>query len=194
MALADADGLTGVSLASVAAELGLTTTALYRYLDSKDELLEVMVDAAVGPPPELSGDDWNSRVHAWARQLWRRYTAHPWLADVRVSGMPRYPQRLGWMDVLLRELDHTRVADPMQTALLLDGIARTFSLLAATPIEGTAPPAWLLDVAATRYPRLARELGRDWTNLDDEFSRAVDTLLRGALAATPTGASTMRTG
>ncbi|MDT2006851.1 helix-turn-helix transcriptional regulator [Rhodococcus opacus] len=51
MSLADADDLTVVSLAAVAAELGLTTTALYRYIDSKDTLVEIMIDTAVGPAP-----------------------------------------------------------------------------------------------------------------------------------------------
>jgi AcrR family transcriptional regulator len=180
VSLADAHGLPGVSLATVAADLGLTTTALYRYLESKDELLELMVDTAVGPPPELDGDDWKSRVHVWARQLWYRYTAHPWLADVRVSGMPRYPNRLAWLDLLLRELDHASIADPMNSALLLDGIARTFSLLSGRSQHTAATPDWLLDAVMTRFPRLARELGRDWTNLDDEFTSAVDTLLHGA--------------
>jgi AcrR family transcriptional regulator len=184
VSLADARGLPGVSLAAIAADLGLTTTALYRYVESKDELLELMVDAAVGPPPALHGDDWKARVHVWARQLWLRYTAHPWLADVRAPGMPRYPNRLAWVDQLLRELDHASIADPMHSALLLDSIARTFSLLSG-PSQLTAPvPDWLLDAAATRFPRLARELTRDWTNLDDEFTTAVDTLLQGAEART----------
>ena len=185
VALADARGLAGVSLAAVAAELGLTTTALYRYLDFKDELLELMVDAAVGPPPDLGAGGSHATVHVWARQLWRRYTTHPWLADVRVSGMPRYPQRLAWMDLLLRALDRARLADPMHTALLLDGLARTFSLLAAPPHDIPPSPDWLVDATATRYPRLAQELNRDWTNLDDEFTRAVDTVLRGAERRAP---------
>jgi AcrR family transcriptional regulator len=188
VSLADAHGLPGVSLAAVAADLGLTTTALYRYLESKDELLDLMVDAAVGPPPELHGDDWKSRVHVWARQLWRRYTIHPWLADVRVSGMPRYPHRLAWVDLLLRELDHASIADPMHSALLLDGIARTFSLLAGSSQHTAPAPGWLIEAAATRFPRLARELGRDWTNLDNEFTSAVDTVLHGVEGRTPAAA------
>ena len=49
--LADAGGLAAVSMARVAAELGFTTMSLYRYVPTKDDLLELMVDAASGLPP-----------------------------------------------------------------------------------------------------------------------------------------------
>src|SRR3954470_10993059 len=45
MGLADADGLEAVSLRKVAAALGVGPMRLYGYLDSKDELLDLMVDA-----------------------------------------------------------------------------------------------------------------------------------------------------
>ena len=41
--VADRDGLDGVSMKSVAAELGMTPMSLYRYVDSKEQLLEVML-------------------------------------------------------------------------------------------------------------------------------------------------------
>ena len=44
------DGLEAVSMAGVAEELGAGTMSLYRYVDSKDELLTLMVDTALGPP------------------------------------------------------------------------------------------------------------------------------------------------
>ena len=44
-------GSTPLSMARVAAELGAGTMSLYRYVASKDELLTLMVDTALGPPP-----------------------------------------------------------------------------------------------------------------------------------------------
>ena len=49
--VADGEGLAAVSMARVAHQLGSSTMALYRYVASKDELLLLMSDAAVGPPP-----------------------------------------------------------------------------------------------------------------------------------------------
>lgn len=180
VSLADQEGLAAVSLGALAAELELTTTALYRYVDSKETLVHLMVDAAVGDPPELGAADWRSNVQRWAGALWGRYTAHPWLAHVQPAGMPRYPHQLAWMDVLLGELDSGPLSDPLHTALLLDGLARSFGLLMAGASEGAATPDWLREAIAARYPRLARELERDWIDIAEEFTTAVETVLRGA--------------
>jgi AcrR family transcriptional regulator len=189
VSLADARGLGGVSLAAVAERLGLTTTALYRYVDSKDSLIALMVDSAVGPPPEAREQDWRAAVEGWVRSLWGQYLAHHWLTDVPARGMPRYPQQLAWIELLLRELDRGCVRDSMNTALVLDGLARTFGVLAHTGHAAPPPPAWLVEAAAARFPRLSRELNRDWTNIEDEFTEALNTVLRGA-ASPSSGAAT----
>jgi AcrR family transcriptional regulator len=50
--VADADGLAAVSMRRVAEELGFTTMSLYRYVPSKEHLLELMIDAAAALPPK----------------------------------------------------------------------------------------------------------------------------------------------
>ena len=62
--VADRDGLDGVSMKSVAAELGMTPMSLYRYVDSKEQLLEVMLDAAYGPADLsiVSSGPWRERL------------------------------------------------------------------------------------------------------------------------------------
>lgn len=179
VALADAGGLGAVTLAAVAAELGLTTTALYRYVDSKETLVELMVDAALGDAPGPADCDWPAGVHAWVHALWSRYRAHPWVAEVQVAGLPRLPRRLAWLETLLLRLDGGPVQDPMHTALLLDGVTRAFALL-ARPATAPPPPPWLTDELRTRFPRLARELDRDLGDIDHDLAAAVDTVLRGS--------------
>lgn len=175
---ADTHGVESVTLAVVATELELSTTALYRYLDSKDALLAVMVDAAIGTPPLLRGSAWRARVQGWTRALNEQYRQHPWLAQVQIGGMPRYPSALAWIELLLRELDQAPVRDPLRLALLLDGLARTFALItSATP---SAPPGWLRSAIAEHYPRLTTELDRDWNDIENELTHAVDTVLTGA--------------
>ena len=49
--LADADGIEAVSMQRVAARVGVTTMALYRYVATKDDLVFLAVDAAAGEPP-----------------------------------------------------------------------------------------------------------------------------------------------
>src|ERR1700761_4683210 len=65
--VADARGLEAVSMARVAAELGFTTMSLYRYVASKDELLQLMFNASAFGAESLviEGDNWRSRLRAW---------------------------------------------------------------------------------------------------------------------------------
>ncbi len=52
-AIADAQGLAAVSMRTLADRLGCTARALYRHVANKDEVLELIADAALGelPPP-----------------------------------------------------------------------------------------------------------------------------------------------
>src|SRR3954447_25922912 len=75
--LADAEGLAAASLPNIAASVGLTTNALYRYVGSKDELLVLLADTGFGPPPALGGEDWRSTARAWAHAALDRYRARP---------------------------------------------------------------------------------------------------------------------
>ena len=52
IALADAEGLANLSMQHLAERLGCAKMALYRYVPGKSELVALMVDAALGDPPE----------------------------------------------------------------------------------------------------------------------------------------------
>lgn len=81
--IADEEGLTAVTMASVARSLGFTTMSLYRYVSSKDELLRLMQDAAVGVPAKAQLPAvWPAGIKAWADLIRESYRAHPWLMDL----------------------------------------------------------------------------------------------------------------
>ena len=48
MKIADAEGLAAVTMQRVARSFGFTTMALYRYVSSKDDLHQLMLDASLG--------------------------------------------------------------------------------------------------------------------------------------------------
>ncbi|MFP5371046.1 MAG: TetR/AcrR family transcriptional regulator, partial [Actinomycetes bacterium] len=48
VALADAEGLSAVSMRRVAAEVGVPTMTLYGHLPGKGELVDLMLDAVLG--------------------------------------------------------------------------------------------------------------------------------------------------
>ncbi|MCM6773876.1 TetR/AcrR family transcriptional regulator C-terminal domain-containing protein [Nocardia sp. CDC159] len=87
IAIADAEGLRAVSMRRIGAELGVGAMALYRYVGNKEELSALMADAVFGeePLPEPGPTDWLDRLELLARQRWRMYRRHPWVAGLVAS-------------------------------------------------------------------------------------------------------------
>jgi AcrR family transcriptional regulator len=170
IALADADGIAAVAMARVAERLGVTTMALYRYVSSKDDLLVLMVDAAMGPPPPRRRTrGWRPGLRHWVHDLFDRYQAHPWALDVPITGPPALPNQLAWLDRGLAELARTdlELAEQLSVMLLLAGFVRNAATLArdiaggheqagSTPAEAEAQYQSLLEalVTAERFPAL----------------------------------------
>ena len=102
--IADAGGLDALSMRRVATDLRSGTTSLYRYVDSRDELLELMIDtawAAAAPEP-LTGN-WRTDLAAVARGQRAALLRHPWLGSVLATRPALGPN---W----LRQMDHALAA------------------------------------------------------------------------------------
>ncbi|MDM4764238.1 TetR/AcrR family transcriptional regulator [Galbitalea sp. SE-J8] len=125
--LADAGGLASVSMSAIAAELGVSSMALYRYVSAKDDLVLLMQEAAVGVPPESvrEHDGWRARLAEWARAQQTTYVEHPWLLDVPITGTPVTPNNLAWMDEGLAALAETTLGDRERVDALLAVLAQT---------------------------------------------------------------------
>ncbi|MGI5472178.1 TetR/AcrR family transcriptional regulator C-terminal domain-containing protein [Streptomyces sp. CA-132043] len=80
--VADAEGLSAVSMRRVATELGGATMSLYRHVTDKDDLLIQMMDAtfAQWQFPATPPEDWRERLSLAAHMLWDMFRRHPWLA------------------------------------------------------------------------------------------------------------------
>ncbi|GAB2622007.1 GntR family transcriptional regulator [Paractinoplanes abujensis] len=84
--IADAEGLTGLSMRRLAGELSMPTMSIYKHVADKEELVLLMMDkvmAANPPPPGMSAerDGWRACVEALARLQWSMYRRHTWLAQ-----------------------------------------------------------------------------------------------------------------
>jgi len=79
LAVADRDGLSGVTLRKVGAQLGADPTAVYRHFASKDHLVAAMADRLFGGVIEVElPSDWRGRLEAVlrsGRDLYRRHSA-----------------------------------------------------------------------------------------------------------------------
>ncbi|MER5651043.1 TetR/AcrR family transcriptional regulator [Streptosporangium sp. NPDC002524] len=124
-----ADGLAAVSMSKIAAELGVSTMALYRYVSAKDDLLTLITDAVLGPPPTLPepGDDWRRGIHRWAAAMRAALQRHPWSLRIPITGPGIMPNHVAWLEAGLRCLRGTGL-DPgtkMAALLLVNGFVRT---------------------------------------------------------------------
>ncbi len=80
VALADRDGIDGLSMRKLGQELGVDAMALYRHVKSKDDLLDAMVEMVVGEIERVEPDGpWKPALRGQvmaARQVMLR---HPWM-------------------------------------------------------------------------------------------------------------------
>jgi AcrR family transcriptional regulator len=98
--IADAEGVEAVSMRRVAGEVGAGATSLYRYVSRKDDLLELMIDAAEGedPPPAEPSGDWRADLRGFARRTRAMILRHPWMATMSGGRATLGPNQLRVME------------------------------------------------------------------------------------------------
>jgi AcrR family transcriptional regulator len=162
IAVAVAEGLGAVSMSRVARELGASTMALYRYVAAKDELLALMVDAALGPPPAATDPDegWRAGLSRWAWGLHDAYRRHTWVLRIPITAPPPTPNQVAWLEDGLRSLGATGLAphERPSVVLLLSGYVRNEATLAADLAEGFMAAAPSPDEAMSSYSRTLMRL------------------------------------
>jgi AcrR family transcriptional regulator len=133
--LASSHGLEAVSMGRVAAALGVATMSLYRYVDGKDELLALMMDAVFAAPPQAAapGEGWRSGLSRWAREHRAVLSRHPWIVRVPIGGPPILPNQLLWVERGLECLGRSRLSEEekLSVLLLVNGFVRNDALLAS---------------------------------------------------------------
>jgi AcrR family transcriptional regulator len=104
--VADAEGAEAVNMRRIARELGSGTMSLYWHVASKDELLDMMIDAIVGEAqaPEPSGD-WRADLRAGACTTRDALHRHQWAVNFMSTRPPAGPKMLRNLERSLGALD-----------------------------------------------------------------------------------------
>jgi AcrR family transcriptional regulator len=165
----------------LAERLGCAKMALYRYVPGKAELVALMVDAAVGDPPQPPADTapgeqrWRAVLRLWATTIFGRYHAHPWAIEATAGARPFGPHEMAWLETALAALAETGLtgAERLDTVVLLNGHVRSLvqvtSAMPQSPEQEIARQASaVLPAHADRYPQAlaafsdsAQRAGRD---------------------------------
>ncbi|TLF57556.1 TetR/AcrR family transcriptional regulator [Nocardia cyriacigeorgica] len=198
--LADAEGMAGVSMQRVAERLGYTKMSLYRYVPGKSELAALMLEHALGAPPDIAAAQavsdvapWRAGLRRWAEEIFRRYRAHPWTLELSTGIRPMGPNELGWLEAALSAMAGIGLTGPerLDTVVVLNGHARSLAAQhGGTPAEGMEEQlmrqmAEVMEAAGDRYPEVAAAMGEQAGGAsarDDALNFGIDRILDGLQA------------
>jgi AcrR family transcriptional regulator len=205
IALVDADGPDALTMKAVAGRLGpYTPMALYRYVQSKDGLVDLMLDTAIGtvPVPEQPGPDWRADLRGVATATREMINTHPWYAWLVHTRPPVGPNTMHRAEFMLAVLVGRGATVPaaMTFTALIDRHIFGSGLQEAQearfneshgldrPEDVIAAIASVRDLAVAdgRLPLLASWLAEPTAGgVDEQFQLGLDFLLDGIATRLP---------
>jgi AcrR family transcriptional regulator len=189
--LADNEGIAAVTMHRLAALVDSKAMSLYRYIPSKEVLLDLMWDAAMSAPPKLGSGRWRSKLTRWGVGSFERLEQHPWLIELVGSVRSVGPRWTGWLEVGLTAMATLPLNASEKLAILtvIDGHLRS---AARVRFGVKADPQWAADfgrmlqrsAADDAYPTLGAmvrrgEFGVPGMSMDQMFQFGLDRILDG---------------
>ncbi|QNP74792.1 TetR/AcrR family transcriptional regulator [Streptomyces roseirectus] len=186
--VAQAEGLSAVTLRRVAAELGVTAMALYRHVGDKRELLVAMLDDVAEQLvlPDSTGPARERLVLAF-RALHDHLTAEPWVVEVLRGGELFGPRAARFVEHVLALLAEAGLGDEQAAdaywALWWYTYGHLSYLPALRPEGLPARQELMARVRMAEHPRLGALLSRPPREgaETEAFVRGLRALLRGLL-------------
>lgn len=169
---------------AVADAVGLSPAGLYRYVRRRDELIALMVDAALQemtlPIPD---GDWEGRLLVVAHELLAVYVAHTWLAEAAFGSGPAGPNALRYVDRCLAIMAALPAspATKMEALGMLTGVVSLFARAAASPPLDPRILFGALDPHAHPHLTAALTAAVQPERQPDFFQRTLRSLLNGLL-------------
>jgi AcrR family transcriptional regulator len=141
VAVADAQGLAAVSMRRVAAEIGAGPASLYRYVTSRDDLIDLMADAtsAEFDLSEPTTGHWLEDLVRLGHQVRGVHERHRWLRDLTPDRVIPGPNTMNFLEYalgLLRDLDAPAQAK-LEAIVMLGGVITIFVRAQATDTRST---------------------------------------------------------
>ncbi len=194
--LADREGIEGLSMRRLGAELGVEAMALYRHVGNKEQLLDGMVDLVVSEiAPPSNGEDWKQVFRERVLSARQAMLRHPWASAAIVSRTKASLPMMAYMDSMAGILrDGGFSVDLAHHALHVLG-SRVLGFVqelyddSNTPTVDRAEMAQMREQIAGQFPRIVEimaQVAHDestivGTGCDDqwEFEFGLDLILDG---------------
>jgi AcrR family transcriptional regulator len=202
IAIADAEGLAFVSLRKVGAALDAGPMRLYGYISTKDELLDLMVDAVYGEfaSADAIAGSWRAILRELAQRAKQAARKHEWFVEL-LGGRPHQgPNALAHLEASLAALsgapgleriDSVLLAVKAVNAYVIGALQSEARELAAERLSGMNKGQWQLAnwpylkrmIATGRFPTIAKVV-QDAAHPPDEvaFAEGLELVLDGVAA------------
>jgi AcrR family transcriptional regulator len=188
MALADQEGLDGLTMRGLARRLGVTPMALYPHVGTREELLDSLLGRLLEEMPLPSGGDWRERLTELARSLRRLAHRHPGCFPLIFARPAVSPRTIAVVEFIFQALleagipdaEIARVERLISTFVLgyaLSEVSGRFSAGRLTPADRRAQ---LPDEEIPAHRRLAEHLDTPVSWADEFEADLAD--LEGTLA------------
>jgi AcrR family transcriptional regulator len=194
ISIADAEGLAALSMRRVARELGRPAVmSLYRHVQSKDDLIDLMLDQVIGEAAVVSAadQDWHATLRDGAIARRAAMLRHPWAIEASAGRAPIGPNSLAQMEHTLEAIAGLSITLDLAVSIfdcvsaytmgsVADDIARQGEWEQHT-ITVEQGRHYMLDAMATgAYPTLARFVAdHRHPSSDERFQFGLDRLLDG---------------
>ncbi|MBS77475.1 TetR/AcrR family transcriptional regulator C-terminal domain-containing protein [Variovorax sp.] len=189
--LLDREGLAGLSMRSLAVELGTGAMTLYNYVPQREAIDLLVIEAVLA---EVAWDRgpyaaWADEVRAIATALWRAVRAHPHAIPLILTRRSRAPAAFEVAEALLAALARSgrsdtrllvafRAISALVTGMAQAELAGPLSLQAAESAEDTI--ARFRALPADRFPQLIGVASAAMrSTAEDEFQASLQLLLAG---------------
>lgn len=181
----DREGLDALTMRSVASALGMGTMSLYRYVESREALEALVVDAVmrdIALPAPSSSARWTTRVVGLMTSVREAVVQHPAVAPLLLTRRHSTPGTLAWGEALLGLLTEGGLDGTARVIAFRTLVSHVFGAIQLMHLgslsgEGTAA---LAELDAATYP-LLRETARRAQRMtpEEEFRRGLELILRG---------------
>ena len=188
--LADSGGLSAVTMRAVARGLGSAAASLYRYVTSRNDLLDLMVDAALAELPldrKPEGGPLDELV-LLARDQLALYRRHPWLLEAAARGGALGPNAMNYFEYCLRIMAPLTCGTPakLEAVAMITGVVSLFARLSPGQARQATPAHLFQGADPQAHPHLVAALGDPTPPAPrvELFDRTVRSILRDLLLST----------